>query len=58
MDTVKTGTYFATLRKNADMTQQEVAGRGLRRLVRLPKPPMVHHRCHRRGADRGSGRTV
>lgn len=27
MDTVKTGTYLATLRKNADMTQQEVADR-------------------------------
>ena len=27
MDTVKTGTYLATLRKNANMTQQEVADR-------------------------------
>ena len=27
MDTVKTGTYLATLRKNADMTQQDVADR-------------------------------
>ncbi|MBR5572058.1 MAG: helix-turn-helix transcriptional regulator [Oscillospiraceae bacterium] len=27
MDTTKTGTYLATLRKNADMTQQEVAER-------------------------------
>ena len=27
MDTVKTGTYLATLRKSANMTQQEVADR-------------------------------